>query len=88
MKGNIDPEHLYEIRKTVGAWLKEMRTDKGLSQAELADKMGVDQASVSKVEAGNWSISVDMLALFCKHLNFPLKKLFDEKVPVRPRSHK
>lgn len=88
MKGNIDNEQLQETREFIGAWLRDKREANELSQTELAEMMGVRQETVSKVEAGKWAISVDMLSLFCFHLNYPLKKLFNEKVPVRPRSRK
>lgn len=76
MKGNIEPEQLQATRELVGNWLRDKRQAKGLSQAKLADLMGIRFETVSKVEAGKWAISVDMLALFCEHLEFPLDQLF------------
>lgn len=76
MKGNIAPEQLKATRELVGNWLKEKRRTKGLSQAALADLMGIRFETVSKVEAGKWAISVDMLALFCEHLECPLDNIF------------
>jgi transcriptional regulator with XRE-family HTH domain len=76
MKGNIDPNTLYAMRVQIGEWLREKRKEKGLSQQELADKMWVGQDTVSKVEAGKWALSVDMLTLFCHHLDIPIKKIF------------
>lgn len=76
MKGNIEPEQLEQARLAVGAWLREKRNGKGLSQSGLARLMGIDQATVNKVEAGKWAISVDMLALFCEHLEHPIDELF------------
>lgn len=76
MKGNIDPSKLQAMRVQIGDWLRENRQQKGLSQQQLADKMWVNQDTVSKVEAGKWAITVDMLTLFCHHLDIPIKKLF------------
>lgn len=76
MKGNITPEQLQQHRTQIGTWLCNAREAKGLSQQALADRMWVRQETVSKVEAGKWAITVDMLALFCKHLDIDLKKLF------------
>ena len=76
MKGNIDPIQLKTARELVGTWLREKRKAKGLSQAELADIMGVEHTTISKVEAGKWAISIDMLALFCEHLEYPLDEIF------------
>jgi transcriptional regulator with XRE-family HTH domain len=75
MKGNIDPSKLEAMRAQVGAWLREKREEKGLSQLELADKMWIKQETVSKVESGRWAITVDMLTLFCHHLGIPLEKM-------------
>jgi len=76
MKGNITPEQAHAARSHIGTWLKEKREAKGLSQAVLADLLGVEQTTVSKVEGGKWAISVDMLALFCEHLECPIDQLF------------
>lgn len=76
MKGNIEPEQLEQARIAVGAWLKEKRTGKSLSQSALARMMGIDQATINKIEVGKWAITVDMLALFCEHLESPITELF------------
>jgi transcriptional regulator with XRE-family HTH domain len=76
MKGHIAPEQLEATRQLVGTWLRDKRERKGLSQAALANLMGIRFETVSKVEAGKWAISVDMLALFCEHLECPLDQIF------------
>lgn len=70
MKANINPEYVQEIRTIIGGWLKTMREDKKLTQHELAEKMGISASTISKIEAGKWSVSIDMLALFAVHLDF------------------
>lgn len=64
------------MRERIGAWLRDAREAKGWSQLELADKMWIRHETVSKVEAGKWAITVDMLTLFCHHLGLDLKKIF------------
>lgn len=76
MKGNIAPEQLQQARLIVGNWLKNKRTSKELSQAALGRLMEIDPATINKVEAGKWAITVDMLALFCEHLGCPLDEIF------------
>jgi transcriptional regulator with XRE-family HTH domain len=76
MKGNIEPEQISAARELLGSWLADLRKTKGYSQAEFAALLGVEQATVSKVEAGKWGITIDMLALFCLHLEYPLDNLF------------
>ncbi len=70
MKGNIDPEYAYEVRKIIGSWIKQMREDKQLSQQELADKMGMSRTTISKVEDGKWNYGIDTVTLFAIHLDF------------------
>lgn len=76
MKGNIDPAQLLVTRLVLGQWLADLREGKGWSQTKLAAIMGVEQATVSKVEQGKWAISIDMLTLFCHHLEYPLENIF------------
>lgn len=47
--------------------LKRMREEAGLRQGQIADFLGVTQAFISKVEAGERNLSVDQLE---KILNF------------------
>ena len=42
--------------------LKELREAKGLTQAQLADAMGVDQAVISRWESGKVSPNAENLA--------------------------
>lgn len=78
MKGNIQPEQLQQARLIVGDWLKQKRTEKRLSQTELGRLMAIDPATINKIEAGKWAITIDMLALFCEHLEYPITKLFND----------
>jgi transcriptional regulator with XRE-family HTH domain len=76
MKGNIAPEQLQQARLIVGNWLKNKRVGKRLSQAALGRLMAIDPATINKIESGKWAITIDMLALFCEHLECPLDAIF------------
>lgn len=76
MKGNITPEQQRAARTHIGTWLKERREESGLSQSELARQLGVDQATVNKIEAGKWAISVDMLEMFLLYYGASVKDMF------------
>jgi len=76
MKGNINPEQVQAARAHIGAWLKERRVEIGLSQSQFAQLLGIDQATVNKIEAGKWGISIDMLELFCLHFGGSVKDIF------------
>lgn len=45
----------------IGALLRDMRKQQGLSQAELGRKVGLDQKKVSLIENGNPNCRVDSL---------------------------
>lgn len=45
----------------IGANLKEMRQSRGLSQTQVANYLGIDQTTLSKIENGTRTIGVVML---------------------------
>lgn len=65
MKNSVNPEYLLEVRKIIGKWLREIREEKGMTQEQLGQKIGVDRSTVNKIENGKWSFSIDMLTRFC-----------------------
>ncbi len=48
--------------KILGAKIKELRTERGLSQKQLAEKIGVAANTVSQYESGQSKTSIDILA--------------------------
>ena len=52
-----------------------LRKNKGLSQEELADKVGVSRQAVSKWEAGNSYPDMEKMLQMCKILNCHLEDL-------------
>lgn len=65
-------EHEYLVEQ-----LKKAREDAGLSQKEVADKLGVTQSYVSKVEAGQRRVDIVQLKkyakIFKKRINYFIK---------------
>jgi len=59
-----------EARKIIVSWLKQMREDKLLTQQELADLIGCDHTTVSKIESGKWAFSIDYINRLAEHLDF------------------
>jgi transcriptional regulator with XRE-family HTH domain len=61
--------------------LKTARVEAGLTQAELAQRLGVNQSFVSKYESGERRLDLIELRNICKALGIPLLsfvKRFDE----------
>lgn len=48
-------------RKEVGRKIREMRERRGLTTSDVANIVGIDRATVSKLEAANWSPTLDQV---------------------------
>lgn len=48
-------------RKEVGAKIKDARERRGLTTSDVAGIVGIDRATVSKLEAANWSPTLDQV---------------------------
>lgn len=48
-------------RERIGREISELRKNAGLSQLDLAKKIGCDQAYISKIERGRQHISINVL---------------------------
>jgi DNA-binding XRE family transcriptional regulator len=50
-----------ELKLALAAGVRELREREGLTQAALADRIGSSQSRVAKMEAGDRSVSLDLL---------------------------
>ena len=78
---DIDTEYIYEdgidVSKeyndiehvVLGYKIKLKRLEQELSQEELAEKVGIDQSDLSKIEKGNANPSLKMISRIAKGLN-------------------
>jgi transcriptional regulator with XRE-family HTH domain len=58
--------------------LRKIRNDKGLTQVELADRLGAQQSFVSKYEAGARRLDFLELRYICITLGISLENLLQE----------
>jgi transcriptional regulator with XRE-family HTH domain len=72
-----------DVRRMVGRNVRRLRNAAGLSQAELAERMGVDRAYVSGLELGQRNPTVVTLWHIAKALGVKLRLFFDEEKPRR-----
>ena len=56
--------------------LKEIRTERGLTQAELAERVGVTRKTVNTVENGVFSPSALLAIKLARELSVPVEQLF------------
>lgn len=62
-------------QKKVGAFLSQLRREKGLSQKELAEKIGVTDKTVSRWETGSYMPDIDTLAVLSEFYNVLINEL-------------
>lgn len=61
-----------------GSMVEMARVSRGLNQKELAEKLGIDQGRISKIEQGIIGIKEDMLDLLSQELDYPLPFFYEE----------
>lgn len=72
-----------DVRLMVGRNVKRLRIAAGFSQAELAERMGVDRAYASGLELGQRNPTVVTLWHLAKALGVKLKSFFEEEKQQR-----
>ncbi len=63
--------------KKLGKRIVELRSEKGLTQTQLAHACGKDPQSIERVENGKINPSIFYLSEIAKALDIPLKDLLD-----------
>lgn len=63
--------------------LKELRQNKNISQATLADKIYVSRSAVAKWEQGRGLPTEESLKLLCEYFNVTEDELLDKKEPLK-----
>ena len=56
--------------------LKELRTEKGLSQAQLAEMVGVSRNTISSIETGQFNPTAKLALILCVALDMKFEDLF------------
>ena len=67
----------------LGQLIYDLRTEAGLSQRELAERMGTTQSVISRLEEGGGRNRLDTLARVATALDRHLVVSFPEKVPAK-----
>jgi putative transcriptional regulator len=57
--------------------VRELRTEKGLSQAELGDALGVSRQTVNSIEAGRWTPSLPLAITIARFFGRTVEEVFD-----------
>jgi putative transcriptional regulator len=62
--------------KSVGNNLKEIRTKLGITQAELAERVGVARVSIISIEKGHFTPTVETALRIGQALSVPVEQIF------------
>jgi len=73
----VPKEKDIEFLKAFGKRLKQLREEKGISQAQLAFEAEIQISQVSRIERGLINTTIANAKLLSKILDIPLKELFD-----------
>ena len=63
----------------IGSRLRELRKERGLTQAELARQIGIQQSDLSRMEKGEYRVSLDNLFKILGIFDLDLADFFGEK---------
>ena len=58
-----------DIRLRIGRQIADLRSQKGMTQQQLADAAGITRVHVSRVESGKYSVGLDILAKIANALD-------------------
>ena len=61
--------------------MKEARTRAGLSQQELAERLGVSRQTINAIEKGDYNPTIRLCVGICRVLGLTLNDLFWEQPP-------
>ena len=70
----------------IGARIRALRFQAGLTQAEVAEAVGIAPESMSRIERGRFNPSTDLVARLAKAIGVEVGSLFDHSTvtPKRP----
>lgn len=66
-----------DIKTLFGKRVKEIRNKCGITQEELAEKIGIGERNLSKIECGNNFVTAETLAKLLSALNIEASELFN-----------
>lgn len=74
---------MQEYQQKIGELIGRIRNQRGLTQKELADKLGTSQSAINRIEAGKQNVTLEMLARISDVLNKELISLGSNSLNFR-----
>ncbi len=69
---------------SIGSRLRKLRKQRQLTQAELARQIGIQQSDLSRMEKGEYRVSLDNLFRILRVFGVEISEFFDEAPAARP----
>jgi transcriptional regulator with XRE-family HTH domain len=67
-----------KVLVALGKKIKILRSDKKMTQNDLATECGFEKTSLSRIEAGQSNLTVKTLNKICRALGVPISEIFKE----------
>lgn len=80
----LEPVDEVELEAAIGRNVRQLRLQQGLTVADMADRVGISKAMMSKIENAQTSCSLSTLALLAKGFDVPVTSLFRGADVERP----
>jgi len=71
-----------KIKKILGATIKELRTQKNITQEQLAEYLTLQPQTITTIETGRAFVSSEVLANLCNYFNVEPSIFFKTKAKV------
>lgn len=68
-----------DVKKKIGLNIRQRRVARGLKQAELAERVGVEDKTISRIEVGGNFPSMDLLVRIADVLDYDLTEFVNFK---------
>lgn len=82
----MPPLRADQVQKDVGRRISELRRERGLTQAELADRASVSTNYVARVETGLQNLTLQSLTKLANLFGLPIHEFFREPADRRVRA--
>ena len=79
---------MLKSEKSIGELIRQMRKSSGLSQMQLAEKVGISYQQVQKYEKGINRLTVSRMKQISGALGVPASLFLDEEDPLMPGQRK
>lgn len=75
---------MIDLRIRLGTVIKQLRSNRDLTQQECADKAGLHRTYISDVERGGRNLSITSLSQIATALDVPLSEIFKQVEDCQP----